>query len=741
MNRFFTLFLAASCLTAVGQCCDPDSFEVLGPAPCLGDNNWASDGVVCDPDCGDYNPCIPGGECYDPNSPVCTIVGCTDETACNYNVEANTDDGSCAEIDACGFCGGPGAVYDCGCSDIPEGNCDCLGNQEDVLGICGGFCEADLDDDGLCDANDPCVGTFDNCGVCNGPGPILECGCAEIPEGDCDCDGNILDECGVCGGDGITNGECDCDGNVLDECGVCGGDNYAACTDVVACNYDPGGSCDNGSCEYESCAGCLDSEACNYDPQATLDSGSCLFLDALEVCGGDCLLDDNNNGICDNEDIVGCTYQWACNFDSYATYDDGSCDLDSCKWCDDESACNYEGPGLPWHEDPSLCEYPGEGVCDCDGNQFDAIGTCGGSCLEDIDQDGVCDDVDYCVGELDECGVCNGPGANNACGCADIPEGDCDCDENVLDVLGVCGGNCTSDINNNGVCDAEEVPGCTYAFAQNYNPAATDDDGSCMVSECNPQEEYGCNLEGDLNDDGFVGASDLLDLLVQFGAECISETAFVCGDLVSYQGYDYATVLIGNQCWFAENLRAENYGNGDAIFQGVHGLDWFDLSEGGFILHPEDELSIHGKLYNWFAIQDARNLCPIGWSIPSEDDFLQLYDNYGSTQEASSALKSAGTIEGGDGLWYEPNLDATNSSGFTAIPSGQYTCNQQSGGWCIPLFQELGYFNYMWTRTAQDTENARHTHLYSYAHPSEGLPLVGNSKNNGLSIRCIKDSE
>ena len=60
-----------------------------------------------------------------------------------------------------------------------------------------------------CDGN-----VLDECGVCGGEG---------IAEGACDCDGNVLDECGVCGGEGIAEGECDCDGNVLDECGVCGG--------------------------------------------------------------------------------------------------------------------------------------------------------------------------------------------------------------------------------------------------------------------------------------------------------------------------------------------------------------------------------------------------------------------------------------------------------------------------------------------------------------------------------------
>ena len=126
-------------------------------------------------------------------------------------------------LDACGVCNGPGEIYDCGCADIPGGDCDCDGNQLDALGVCGGSCAADADADGICDDVDDCVGTpdamgvcngncgadadadgicddvddcvgtLDACGVCNGPGPSGDCGCDDIPAGDCDCDGNQLD--------------------------------------------------------------------------------------------------------------------------------------------------------------------------------------------------------------------------------------------------------------------------------------------------------------------------------------------------------------------------------------------------------------------------------------------------------------------------------------------------------------------------------------------------------------------
>ena len=234
--------------------------------------------------------------------------GCTDDSACNYDPNAVYDDGSCAVADECGVCGGSGAIYECGCSDIPEGDCDCDGNQLDALGVCGGGCSADADDDGVCDDVDDCVGAFDDCGVCNGPGAVYECGCSDIPSGD----------------------------------------------------------------------------------------------------------------------------------------------------------------------------------CDCDGNQLDALGVCGGSCTADADADGVCDDVDDCVGAFDDCGVCNGPGAIYECGCADIPEGDCDCEGNLPTDGYDCDGNCLNDADGDGVCDEFEVDGCTDAEACNYDEDATEEDGTCEYQELTP---------------------------------------------------------------------------------------------------------------------------------------------------------------------------------------------------------------------------------------------------------------
>ena len=383
---------------------------------------------------------------YDDGSCEFVIPGCTDATACNYAEDANEDDGSCLSNDA--------------------------------LGVCGGSCDADADADGICDDVDDCVGAFDACGVCNGPGDVFECGCADIPDGDCDCNGNQLDALGVCGGscdadadaDGICDDVDDCVGE-LDACGVCNGPGEVF---TCGCSGIPDGDCD-----------------CNGNQ-----------FDALGICGGSCEADADADGICDDvDDCVGT--------------------LDAC------GVCN--GPGDIY---ACGCTDIPDGDCDCNGNQLDALGVCGGNCPADADADGICDDVDDCVGELDACGICNGPGDIYACGCTDLPEGDCDCDGNQLDVLGVCGGGCTSDADNdgicddvdtcvgspedccsdynqNGLCDADEVVGCTFPSAPNYDPLATMDNGTC-ISSC----------YGDINGDGHIQLSDLLDLLQFFGLYC-----------------------------------------------------------------------------------------------------------------------------------------------------------------------------------------------------------------------------
>ena len=302
------------------------------------------------------------------------------------------------------------------------------------------------------------------------------------------------------------------------------------CTNPAACNYDPDATYNDGSCEYATCAGCTNPLACDYDPDATIAAGcmdysSCYGCTDAEASNfdADATFDD---GSCQ---FPGCTVVGACNYDETANFNDGSCDFFSCltEGCLVETACNYD----PDAQLPGECEYPDAGY-DCDGN-----------CLLDSDGDGVCDqfeisgctdatalnfDVDAtedngsCIlpvegctdsaacnydvtanvdngsCEFDSCVGCLAPTACNYAENATYP-GECEYPESGYD----CDGNCLSDFDGDGVCDPFEVLGCDDPNSINFDPNATQDDGSCIpiVEGCTNADA--CNYNADANvDDG-----------------------------------------------------------------------------------------------------------------------------------------------------------------------------------------------------------------------------------------------
>ena len=462
-------------------------------------------------------------------------VGCTLPEACNYDEMSHVLlESMCLLPDACGVCGGPGAIYDCGCVDIPQGECDCEGNVVDALDVCGGTCEADEDGDGICDDGDSCVGQADECGVCNGPGAIYDCGCTEPVEGTCDCDGNVEDVLGVCGGsctadedvDGICDdvddcvgeydicgvcdgpgpvfgcgcndipeGYCDCNGNVLDAVGTCGGacesdlngdgicddGSIPGCIYAQACNYDPSASIYDGSCDFTSCFGCTEPTACNYSISFTVENGSCTY----PGCTDEAACNFDGTAGCDDGTCTypGCNDAAACNFDAASGCDDGSCVYPGCI---DPSACNWDGEAGC---DDGSCTYPGcttEGFCN-----YDAMAGC---------DDGSCEN-ESCFGCMDTT-ACNFSEYvttdNGSCdfscyGCIDAAA--CNYDETLTLDDGSCvypGCNDDEAVNFDEVAGCDDgsciYAGCTVDLACNYNPVATIDDGSCEFGTC-----PGCN--------------------------------------------------------------------------------------------------------------------------------------------------------------------------------------------------------------------------------------------------------
>ena len=263
-----------------------------------------------------------------------------------------------------------------------------------------------------------------------------------------------------------------------------------------------------------------------------------------------------------------------------------------------------------------------------------------------------------------------------------------------------------------------------------------------LESLCLPIET--CN--DDLDGDGVIGINDLMQLLSSFGTMCEDlepETGeLTCGDPVSYHGYDYATVQIGEQCWFAENLRTELYRNGDFIPANLSDSEWSSTASGAVAVYGEDSgcesyspdgdacdpawsLNEYGRMYNWYAVEDARGLCPTGWHVPTDGEWTVMTGFLGDESVVGHEMKTAfGWSDGGNG---------TDSSGFSGLPGGFY------GGY----FYNAGREGYWWSSTSAGSYSygsyAWHRNLRfntSIIHRSSGY-----YRRYGMSVRCVKDAD
>jgi len=281
-----------------------------------------------------------------------------------------------------------------------------------------------------------------------------------------------------------------------------------------------------------------------------------------------------------------------------------------------------------------------------------------------------------------------------------------------------------------------ECGGCTDEWACNYNPAASQDDYSCDYSCC---PGPGCCGEGttwnwqtsecdvtnpaDINLDGCVQLNDLLDLLSAYGDCGAEESAWQCGDPLEYQGYDYETVQIGDQCWFAENLRAENYKNGDFIPANLDNSEWTSTTSGATVFYGDDvsNLQAYGHLYNWHAVDDARSLCPNAWRIPSDGDWTVLTNFLGGSATAGAQMKTTYGWNGDD--------DGANSSGFSGLPGGSRASNGN--------FYLVGSSGYWWSATPYGSSAWYRTVSYNDDSVNRNFAY----HRNGYSVRCVQDAQ
>lgn len=309
----------------------------------------------------------------------------------------------------------------------------------------------------------------------------------------------------------------------------------------------------------------------------------------------------------------------------------------------------------------------------------DCAGVAGGEAV--ADSCGVCDDnpdndcLKDCANEwggtafFDDCGSCTGGNTGLS------PNYEKDCNG---DCFGEAFENICGCVDGDTGYEVDYCYGCTNSEAENYNPEATIDDGSCG-----------------------------------------------CGVLYDIDGNVYNTVIIGNQCWMRENLKTTHYRNGEVIPTGFNNSDWFHLSIGAYSVYDNNDSNAdtNGYLYNWSSVDDSRNIAPEGWHIPTDDEWQTLVDYLGGNNVAGGKLKEAGTVH-----WGWQNVEATNESGFTALPAGNR--------WADTGYRYMGQRAYFWTSTEYLNDYAWGRYLL-YDTPTVTPHYY--YPNPGFSIRCVKD--
>ncbi len=214
-------------------------------------------------------------------------------------------------------------------------------------------------------------------------------------------------------------------------------------------------------------------------------------------------------------------------------------------------------------------------------------------------------------------------------------------------------------------------------------------------------------------------------------------------DIVTYDGYQYNTVMIGDQEWMTENLKTTIYSNSLPITTGLTNDEWANTTEAAYSVYADnfDYKDTHGLLYNWYAVNSEHGICPDGWKVPSEEDFDELLDFVESIfndGRAGNKLKSCRQVNsplgGNCSVSDHPRWNADNTHygtdefGFSAHGVGFRKHND--GGYTLLNRQSL-----IWSSMDPD--------LMMYMFNDIGIAGTAslNRKQQGSPVRCIRDDD
>jgi uncharacterized protein (TIGR02145 family) len=211
-------------------------------------------------------------------------------------------------------------------------------------------------------------------------------------------------------------------------------------------------------------------------------------------------------------------------------------------------------------------------------------------------------------------------------------------------------------------------------------------------------------------------------------------------DSSRYSAWHGETVTFFNQVWMLSNLDVDHYRNGDPIPQVTDPDEWSKLTTGAWCYYnndPEND-KIYGKLYNWYAVNDPRGLAPVGWHIPSLEEWRQLELILGMSRDEVGLItmvrgsNEGSKLAGNFDLWEDGDLRNNNKfgrSGFNALPGGGR--NDYDG-----LFSNIGSSCVFWSSSERDSTKA---FFRALNFKSSNIFASYNDKKFGVSVRCIKD--
>jgi len=248
-----------------------------------------------------------------------------------------------------------------------------------------------------------------------------------------------------------------------------------------------------------------------------------------------------------------------------------------------------------------------------------------------------------------------------------------------------------------------------------------------LSSGCDP-DGYSCNSEGCYEDNDNPQYQTLEDCN-SLCDEVVPKPG-ICGDLVYHDGYDYSTVQIGDQCWFAENCRylpevsPSSEGSETEPYYYVYDYEGTDVAAA----QTTDNYATYGVLYNWPAVMEP-GICPSGWHIPTDLEWQTMEMALGMSASAASSTGWRGTDQGSQmksTTGWNNGGNGTNSSGFNGYPGGF----RYSGG-----FGSNGNYGGWWSAS----ESGSYSWLRVLTYGNDNVLRDSYSRNNGFSARCVRD--